>query len=242
MAVDPQTRKVTPVITHAQSESFKGCNDLTFASNGDLYFTDQGQTGVHDPPGRVYRLTAAGRLELLIGNGPSPNGLALDPAEKALYVAMTRTNCMWHLPLRDDDPDYPALAMGNFILGGGTLSSRLGNRVRQKEGLSYGVASGLVVSSLDRRSVLYVYAISNPANSNKVKATIREELDKLLKDGVTEDELAAAKQGYLQSLSVGRANDGNLASTLNKTSEASRTMAYHSDLEKQIKEIGRAHV
>lgn len=101
MAVDPQTRKVTPVITHAQSESFKGCNDLTFASNGDLYFTDQGQTGVHDPTGRVYRLTAGGRLELLIGNGPSPNGLALDPAEKALYVAMTRTNCMWHLPLRD---------------------------------------------------------------------------------------------------------------------------------------------
>ncbi len=154
----------------------------------------------------------------------------------AMYFAVTL------FQLRDDDPDYPALAMGNFILGGGTLSSRLGNRVRQKEGLSYGVASGLVVSSLDRRSVLYVYAISNPANSNKVKATIREELDKLLKDGVTEDELAAAKQGYLQSLSVGRANDGNLASTLNKTSEASRTMAYHSDLEKQIKAVTPAQV
>ena len=101
MAFDPQTGKVSPVITHCQSESFKGCNDLTFARNGDLYFTDQGQTGVHDPSGRVYRLTAGGKLERLIDNGPSPNGLALDPDEKVLYVAMTRANCMWHLPLKD---------------------------------------------------------------------------------------------------------------------------------------------
>lgn len=101
MALDPETGKVSSVVTHCQSESFKGCNDLTFASNGDLYFTDQGQTGVHDPSGRVYRLTAGGKLERLIDNGPSPNGLALDPEEKVLYVAMTRSNCMWHLPLKD---------------------------------------------------------------------------------------------------------------------------------------------
>jgi gluconolactonase len=101
MVLDPKTGKVSPVVTHCQSESFKGCNDLIFARNGDLYFTDQGQTGVHDPSGRVYRLTAGGKLERLIDNGPSPNGLVLDPEEKVLYVAMTRTNCMWHLPLKD---------------------------------------------------------------------------------------------------------------------------------------------
>ena len=101
MALDPASGKVSPVVTHCQSESFKGCNDLTFASNGDLYFTDQGQTGVHDPSGRVYRLTAGGKLERLVDNGPSPNGLVLDPAEKVLYVAMTRANCMWHMPLKD---------------------------------------------------------------------------------------------------------------------------------------------
>ena len=100
MVLDPQTGKVSPHLTHCQSEGFKGCNDLTFARNGDLYFTDQGQTGVHDPTGRVYRLTADGKLERLIDNGPSPNGLALDPDEKVLYVAMTRANCMWHLPLK----------------------------------------------------------------------------------------------------------------------------------------------
>jgi gluconolactonase len=69
------------VVTHCQSESFKGCNDLTFARNEDLYFTDQGQTGVHDPSGRVYRLTAGGNLVRLIDNCPSPNGLVLDPDE-----------------------------------------------------------------------------------------------------------------------------------------------------------------
>lgn len=100
MVLDPGSGRVEPYLTHAYSESFKGVNDLTFACNGDLYFTDQGQTGVHDPTGRVYRHTADGRLECLIGNGPSPNGLVLDPAEKVLYVAMTRANCMWHCPLK----------------------------------------------------------------------------------------------------------------------------------------------
>ncbi len=146
----------------------------------------------------------------------------------AMYFAVTV------FPLRDDDADYAPLAMGNFILGGGTLSSRLGNRVRQKDGLSYGVASGLSVSSIDKRGILYVYAISNPVNSNKVKAAIREELDKILKDGVTAEELAAAKQGYLQAQSVGRANDANLARLLTSTAEAGRSMSYYSELETQI--------
>lgn len=100
MVLDPKSGRVEPLLTHAFSESFKGVNDLTFARNGDLYFTDQGQTGVHDPSGRVYRYTTDGRLECLINNGPSPNGLVLDPPDKVLFVAMTRSNCMWHCPLK----------------------------------------------------------------------------------------------------------------------------------------------
>ena len=100
MVLDPASGRVEPFLTHAFSEGFKGVNDLTFARNGDLYFTDQGQTGVHDPTGRVYRYTADGRLECLIDNGPSPNGIVLDPDERVLYVAMTRANCMWHCPLK----------------------------------------------------------------------------------------------------------------------------------------------
>jgi len=100
MVLDPKSGRVEPFLGHCFSESFKGVNDLTFAKNGDLYFTDQGQTGVHDPSGRVYRYTTDGRLECLIGNGPSPNGLVLDPDDRVLYVAMTRANCMWHCPLK----------------------------------------------------------------------------------------------------------------------------------------------
>lgn len=97
---DPKTGQVEDLLTHNQSESFKGVNDLAFAKNGDLYFTDQGQTGIHDPTGRVYRYSTAGRLDCLISNGPSPNGIVLDPQDKVMYVAMTRANCMWHCPLK----------------------------------------------------------------------------------------------------------------------------------------------
>jgi gluconolactonase len=102
MTLDPRTGKVEPHLTHVSSESFRGVNDLVFARNGDLYFTDQGQTGIHDPSGRVYRLAADGRLDCLIQNGPSPNGIALDPEEQVVLVAMTRANCMWHLPLKSN--------------------------------------------------------------------------------------------------------------------------------------------
>jgi gluconolactonase len=85
------------------AEGFKGLNDLVFASNGDLYFTDQGKTGLHDPTGRVYRFTADGRLEALIETLPGPNGLVLDPAEKVLYVG-SRANAIWWQPLFERRP------------------------------------------------------------------------------------------------------------------------------------------
>ena len=97
---DLKTGRVEDFLTHNHSEGFKGVNDLTFARNGDLYFTDQGQTGIHDPTGRVYRYGTDGRLDCLITNGPSPNGIVLDPQDKVMYVAMTRANCMWHCPLK----------------------------------------------------------------------------------------------------------------------------------------------
>ena len=97
---DPKTGRVEDFLTHNQSEGFKGVNDLTFARNGDLYFTDQGQTGSHDPTGRVYRVATDGRIDCLINNGNSPNGIVLDPQDKVLFVAMTRANCMWHAPLK----------------------------------------------------------------------------------------------------------------------------------------------
>ena len=102
MELDAKAGRMQPVLTARNSESFKGCNDLHIASNGDIYFTDQGQTGLHDPTGRVYRLSHEGWLDCLIDTGISPNGLVLDPAEKVLFVAMTRDNAVWRVPLMKD--------------------------------------------------------------------------------------------------------------------------------------------
>lgn len=102
MELDAKAGRMRPVLTSRNSESFRGCNDLHIASNGDIYFTDQGQTGLHDPTGKVYRLAASGRLDCLIDTGISPNGLVLDPAEAVLFVAMTRDNSVWRLPFMKD--------------------------------------------------------------------------------------------------------------------------------------------
>ena len=102
LKIDPNNGNVETIIDHRWSESFRGCNDLHLASNGDIYFTDQGQTGMHDPTGRVYRYTKDKKLQLLVGNGPSPNGLVLSPDESILYVGMTRGNAAWRIPLLPD--------------------------------------------------------------------------------------------------------------------------------------------
>lgn len=99
MVFDPRTGKVEPFLDRALVQRFKGLNDLSFASNGDLYFTDQGQTGLHDATGRAYRLAADGRLDCLLSNVPSPNGLVLNLHEDVLFVAVTRANAIWRVPL-----------------------------------------------------------------------------------------------------------------------------------------------
>jgi gluconolactonase len=117
MKLDPAQGEVQPLLTRRNSERFKGVNDLIVARNGDIYFTDQGQTGLHDPTGRVFRLTTAGRLDCLIDNGPSPNGLVLDAKEKVLFVAMTRDNSVWRMPLL---PDGSTSKVGRFAQFYGT--------------------------------------------------------------------------------------------------------------------------
>lgn len=102
MCCDVTTGAVSPLLDRRNSERFKGVNDLVFDSQGNLYFSDQGQTGMHDPTGRVFRLRPNGCLDLLLHNVPSPNGVALSPDEKVLYVAVTRGNAVWRAPLQAD--------------------------------------------------------------------------------------------------------------------------------------------
>lgn len=118
LLLDPHKGTVTPVVRRYLTETFKGPNDLFIAKNGDIYFTDQGQSSVTDPSGRVFRLDAEGRLEKVLDNLPSPNGIALNPSEKLLYVAVTRTNAVWRAALL---PDKSASRTGVFVqLSGGT--------------------------------------------------------------------------------------------------------------------------
>jgi gluconolactonase len=99
LKLDPKTGSIETVLGTAFSEGFKGLNDLHFADNGDLYFTDQGQSGIADPSGRVYRLRASGELQRLVGNAPSPNGVTLNNKNTQVYVAITRAQQIWRLPL-----------------------------------------------------------------------------------------------------------------------------------------------
>jgi len=118
MVLDPQTGKVDTVFDRPRRERFKGLNDLHFAKNGDLYFTDQGEADLRDPTGRLFRLRQNGLLEQLLGNVPSPNGLVLTPDEEILYLAVTRGNAVWRVPL---NPDGSLGRVGIFLqLSGGT--------------------------------------------------------------------------------------------------------------------------
>jgi gluconolactonase len=99
LTLDPRSGKIEAVLGTAFSESFKGLNDLHFADNGDLYFTDQGQSGIADPTGRVWRLRKSGELQRLVANAPSPNGITMNTKNSQVYVAVTRAQQVWRLPL-----------------------------------------------------------------------------------------------------------------------------------------------
>ncbi|MBA3804336.1 MAG: insulinase family protein, partial [Acidobacteria bacterium] len=111
-----------------------------------------------------------------------------------------------NIQLRDDDPDYPALVLGNYILGSSD-NSRLRMRIRVKEGLSYGVGSRVLVSSLDKSGTFTSFAIYAPQNVARVEAAYKEEIARALQDGFTIEEVEAAKTGFLQAQQVNRAQD-----------------------------------
>lgn len=136
--------------------------------------------------------------------------------------------------ISDAHADYAELTLANFVLGGGSLSSRLGTRVRQQEGLSYGVASLLSGSAQDERTEFSVYAISNPENKEKLTSVIEEVLVNFAKHGITEQELSAAKEGYLQQQAVGRNDDRRIALLLVATLFNDRTMQFYIDQEAEI--------
>ena len=130
------------------------------------------------------------------------------------------------VPLREDHPDYPALVLANYMLGGGFLNSRLPQRIREEEGLSYGVGSFLAVDPQDERGTLTVYAIFAPENADKVVAAFKEEMVLALAEGFTAEEVATAQKGYLDTARNARADDMSVARTLASNLYLGRTMDF----------------
>jgi zinc protease len=137
-------------------------------------------------------------------------------------------------PLKQTDPDFAALQIGNFMFGGGTLSSRLGNRIRQKEGLSYGVTSSFSAGTRDADARFTVNAITNPVNIDRVEKCVAEELDKFLTEGPSLTELQDAQKAYLEAQKVGRAGDAGIAGQITTNLQLGRSFLYMRELEKKI--------
>jgi zinc protease len=140
-------------------------------------------------------------------------------------------------PLNEDSNDDIPLELGNFILGGGTLSSRLGDRIRQKEGLSYGVTSSVSIPSRGDDARFAINAITNPGNIDAVELAAMEELTRFIEDGPTEQELSDAKKAYLEARKIGRASDGAIAGQLASNLDLERSFAYIAKEEKQIENL-----
>ena len=135
LRIDPNSGSVTPVLSAVRSEGFKGLNDLTIAGNGDVYFTDQGQTGMQDPTGRVYRLATDGRLERLLDTCASPNGIVFNAAGTHLYVALTRACQVWRVPVTRD-----------AVVGKANVFAQLPGGVSGPDGLAMDIEDGLAIA------------------------------------------------------------------------------------------------
>jgi zinc protease len=184
----------------------------------------------------------------LFGDWKSPKPFARVPgiyrdvaATNQVFPTPDKANAFFvaglNLKIRDDNPDYPALLLGNYMLGGGFLNSRLAARIRQKEGLSYGVGSGVNISSFDETGRFTASAIYAPQNVEKLEAAFKEEIARMLQDGFTTEEVEAAKSGYLQSRQVSRAQDNELAARLNNYLFIGRTLTYDADLDAKLKAL-----
>jgi len=147
-----------------------------------------------------------------------------------------------NLALRDDDPDYPALVMANYMLGGGFLNSRLAVRIRQKEGISYGVSSFLQADPFDQAGSFGTFAIYNPENSARLLAAFRDEVARMLAGGFTDAELRDARNGWLQNRSVGRSQDRELVARLSTYLFLGRTLEWDANFEKRVAALSAADV
>ena len=143
--------------------------------------------------------------------------------------------------MRDDHPDYPALVLGNYMLGGG-MNSRLFSRVRGEEGLSYAVGSAYAAPPIDDAAQFFAFAIFAPENGDKVVASVTDVLDGVLADGFTDEELEIARRGYLDQQQSARANDGQIAGMLANSLFLDRPLFFTAEQEAAIEAVTAAEI
>jgi len=138
--------------------------------------------------------------------------------------------------LRDTDPDYPALLLANYMLGGST-NSRLWNRIRQKEGLSYGINSSMQASSWESNATISISAIFAPENLERLRRGVQDEVERAQREGFSADEVAEAKRALLQQRRLARSQDATLAVALTEQSFVGRTFAYSAKIDAALESL-----
>ena len=134
------------------------------------------------------------------------------------------------------DKDNAALQIAGIIFGGGFLNSRVATRLRQQDGISYGAGAQVSIDSDpdDKNSNLIIYAIYAPMNADKVQIGFKEELERFIVDGITQEELDSALNGWIQGQTVSRAKDNELSSLINNNLYFDRDMSFQASLESQV--------
>jgi zinc protease len=162
----------------------------------------------------------------------APTTVKLETPDKANAYFMT----VARIPLRDDDPDYPAFVVANHIFGGGT-GGIVWRRIREKEGISYGINSGMNANAFEPHSTWTTAAIYAPQNLSRLQAAFAEEIGRVYATGFTADELKDAKAGLIQARKLARAQDNGLTTTLAFYLELDRTMAYQAKVDRAIEAL-----
>lgn len=208
-------------------KDFYGANNGTLAISGDFDVAEIGSI-INEQFGTWKSPASYKRLEAKIKKAEPINDRIETPDKaNAFFLA----SYVWEYS--DAEPDYAALTLGHYMLGGGT-ASRLFSRIRGKEGISYGVGSFFSAGNLDKVGNFTAYAIYAPENVDRLEETFKEEILKVVNEGFTAEEVEAAKSGWLQSRTVGRSQDASIAGMLNNYLFSGRTFEWDAELEKKV--------
>ncbi len=142
----------------------------------------------------------------------------------------------YNFPMRDDNDDYPVLKLANYMFGE-NMNSRLMNRIREREGISYGAGSWLEVGRHEEIASLNIYAMAAPQSISRAKNAVKEEWEKFLSEGVTETELRNAQESMWLSFENNLANDGYLVNALTNDLDIGRTFLWREQFFNRIKQI-----